>query len=608
MDFDNLLEDSNLQYLSKKLPQLIKNEFSKESFLNISDAPKIIPATFKKNSNLKDGVIINGKYFLSNNLIFVSFEAYDVDTWDKQASRTYYCDSEDEECIEQALLVCIKEDVIPLFCSYYDCLGVCNGSSKVDCLGVCNGDAITDCVGICNGEHKIDCNGECSGNALLDHCGECDYDSSNDCQIDCNGDWGGDAFLNVCNVCVEGNTGLDISHRLDCLGNCNGTAKIDCNGECMGNAYINDCNVCVGGNTGNLVIAGFDCEGNCFGDSLFDQCGIRNGDNSSCSDCKGIPNGNALEDNCGNCDYTTVNDCIQDCHGDWGGSAYLNKCLVCVGGNTGFVSDKGIDCNGVCWGNAKVDSCGACNGNDVCNQEVTIEYKEEKRYEEISKKYFHQNSNSKRFFKHSSKNDFNSNNKDLNTQYLLNIIDDLKYDLYSINISDFKETFVEDKVVLEIPVNYSINKNFLTQFKFIKGDNNEDNFVYRLSNTKFDISLELEKYLSTMKYQLVPVLFFSNSNDKILLMLIDSWTDNYHFSFGLKDNKKILTTSQFKTLFSITPGESALQFNLDKGSFDNVYELSLLIDEYKNFDYMFIKFFNEHNLESEIYHYILNSG
>ena len=119
MDFDNILENIKLQYLSKKLPQLIKNEFSQEGYLKILDAPKVIPATFKNNSNLRNGIIINGKYFLSNDLIIISFDAYDVDTWDKQASRTYYCDFKDDECIEQAFLVCIKEDVIPLFCLYF---------------------------------------------------------------------------------------------------------------------------------------------------------------------------------------------------------------------------------------------------------------------------------------------------------------------------------------------------------------------------------------------------------------------------------------------------------------------------------------------------------
>ena len=84
MNFDNILENQSIQYLSEKLPQLIRDEYSNESFLNILDSPKIL-TSFRYNPDLENGLIINGKYFISNNLIVVSFDAYDVDTWDKQA-------------------------------------------------------------------------------------------------------------------------------------------------------------------------------------------------------------------------------------------------------------------------------------------------------------------------------------------------------------------------------------------------------------------------------------------------------------------------------------------------------------------------------------------
>jgi hypothetical protein len=37
-------------------------------------------------------------------------------------------------------------------------------------------------------------------------------------------------------------------------------------------------------------------------------------------DCLGIPNGDAVEDNCGACDNDSSNDCIEDCTGEWGGA------------------------------------------------------------------------------------------------------------------------------------------------------------------------------------------------------------------------------------------------------------------------------------------------
>ena len=603
MDFYNISKDYSIQHLSNKLPQLIKNNFSQESYLTILDAPKVIPTAFTKNPNLENGIIINGKYLLADNFIIVTFAAYDVDTWDKQASRTYSCDVNDEECVEKAFLACITEDVIPLFCSYYDCLGECNGETKIDCLGQCAGNAINDCMGICNGKSKVDCKDECNGRALEDNCGECDYTIENDCENDCNGIWGGDAFINVCGECVEGNTGLNISHGMDCLGNCAGDSFVDCNGECNGLAFINDCNVCVGGNTGNIITLGFDCGGACFGDSFLDQCGVCNGDNSSCADCKGIPNGNAIADNCGNCDHSESNDCMQDCNGDWGGNAYLNTCFVCVEGNTGLQAKNGMDCDGVCWGNAKVDDCGICNGNNVCDKENIID--NNIIINKDVKTFFHQNSNSKVFFKNSSGRKNNST-KGQSTLNLYNIVDNLKDELYSVNIGDFQEIYESNSVLLKIPITYSINRNFMNNFKYARESNNQDNVIYKFPNSEIDISEDFEKYLSSMKYQLVPVLFFSDMNDNILFMMIDSWKGNYNFTF--KDSENIIIKNKFKTLFSITPGESSLQFNFDKAPINNEYKFSLANDKYKELGYMFVKFFNEHSLESDIYHYIINNN
>ena len=48
----------------------------------------------------------------------------------------------------------------------------------------------------------------------------------------------------------------------------------------------------------------YDCAEECTdtGSAVFDECGVCDGDNSSCADCFGIPNGSGLEDECGVCD------------------------------------------------------------------------------------------------------------------------------------------------------------------------------------------------------------------------------------------------------------------------------------------------------------------
>ncbi len=60
-----------------------------------------------------------------------------------------------------------------------------------------------------------------------------------------------------------------------------------------------------------------------------------------------------------------------DCNGDIDGSAYIDSCGVCAGGNTGITptDDKSqcspVDCNGVLNGTAFIDSCGTCAGGNT---------------------------------------------------------------------------------------------------------------------------------------------------------------------------------------------------------------------------------------------------
>ena len=112
-------------------------------------------------------------------------------------------------------------------------------------------------------------------------------------------------------------------------------------------------------------------------DDLFlsekDKCDVVGGDNSSCADCSGMPNGSALEDECGVCDTDSSNDCILDCFGEWGGLAMVDICGVC---NGSAISEYSCDCEntaetrdclGVCGGIAAIDECGVCNGdNSLC--------------------------------------------------------------------------------------------------------------------------------------------------------------------------------------------------------------------------------------------------
>jgi hypothetical protein len=61
-------------------------------------------------------------------------------------------------------------------------------------------------------------------------------------------------------------------------------------------------------------------------------------------DCEGILFGTAYIDDCGACaggntGHTANTTCEQDCYGDWGGTAAIDQCNVCSGGNTGIAID-----------------------------------------------------------------------------------------------------------------------------------------------------------------------------------------------------------------------------------------------------------------------------
>jgi hypothetical protein len=217
-------------------------------------------------------------------------------------------------------------------------------------------DPVDDCTN-CDGSDAggQDCLGICGGPATEDGCGVCDADLSNDNETctDCNGDVNGTAFIDGCGICVGGTTGED-----ECTEDCAGVEG--------GTAFFDECGACVP--AGDLTCTQ-GCDGNWSNDGsalLSDECGVCGGDNSTCSDCNGDPNGTATPDlNCftsvpgdicvgGN---TSLSPCEEDCAGTWGGTSVIDDCGICNGNN----ADK--DCSGVCGGSAEEDCAGECDGD-----------------------------------------------------------------------------------------------------------------------------------------------------------------------------------------------------------------------------------------------------
>jgi hypothetical protein len=121
-----------------------------------------------------------------------------------------------------------------------------------------------------------------------------------------------------------------------------------------------------------------DCAGVVGGTAYLDNCGTCVGGNTGLEpcvqDCNGDWGGNAYLDNCNTCvgGNTGLDPCVQDCNGDWGGNAYLDNCSTCVGGNTGEVACV-QDCNGDWGGTAYIDNCGDCVGGDTGAEPCTTD-------------------------------------------------------------------------------------------------------------------------------------------------------------------------------------------------------------------------------------------
>ena len=66
------------------------------------------------------------------------------------------------------------------------------------------------------------------------------------------------------------------------------------------------------------------------GGKVTDACGACGGTNSSCSDCAGVPNGNAVYDQCGNC-AEPLDTCKAGCDGIYGSGLMVDICNICGG-------------------------------------------------------------------------------------------------------------------------------------------------------------------------------------------------------------------------------------------------------------------------------------
>ncbi len=237
-----------------------------------------------------------------------------------------------------------------------DCAGDCLGSAADDACGTCNGDC-TESGGGCSDTDNgaVDTYGDgCAGYTQYPSwCGGYDDDDFNSGDMCCA--CGGGDITSGTISCGDGSC--------DCDGN-----VADCNGDCGGSAANDECGVCNGDNSscadccGVPNGAGDSCDGDCgaCGASIPDGACDCDG---NVTDCAGTCGGDAAEDNCGTCDSDSSNDCPQDCAGVFGGDSFTDCSGNCVDGwLMSYLGDGWCDGSDAPWG---IDlSCYDCDNGD----------------------------------------------------------------------------------------------------------------------------------------------------------------------------------------------------------------------------------------------------
>lgn len=300
-----------------------------------------------------------------------------------------------------------------------------------------NGES-TDCAGECGGSASTDCNDVCGGTAYIDECGECVGGNTGNTAgytKDCNDECGGSAQIDECGDCYGGTTGRT-ENQSDLGCGCGEPAPNESTGCCgdqvdlgcgCGQPAAQPCENCdgdsllpdsyVGGSVESITIT--IPEGGSNGDigqHLVDDYGVILPSLTSGSyayaeleaTSNGVeidvhPSGQVLVEHSGDVDSdqtivfgTTADIMIDgekcgsidisitvivtnetaDCNGVPGGSAYIDSCGECVGGDTGLSAGhtqdsdgccpgSPADCNGICGGSDEEDCAGICGGSAV---------------------------------------------------------------------------------------------------------------------------------------------------------------------------------------------------------------------------------------------------
>jgi hypothetical protein len=185
---------------------------------------------------------------------------------------------------------------------------------------------------------------------------------------------GGSATLDDCGICDGEKELVD-----ECFYELDGEYIVNDDHWCTCELQCDICGVCGGDDTvaidlqNNILDGICDCNNDPGGTAYVDACFACVGGNTGEPECEcsgviddcGICGGPGLDSNDCCPDGLGINDEDPDCAGVCGGNAFFDDCNVCSGGESLHTENSDKDCNGDCFGVAYIDNCESCVGGET---------------------------------------------------------------------------------------------------------------------------------------------------------------------------------------------------------------------------------------------------
>jgi len=211
-----------------------------------------------------------------------------------------------------------------------------------------------------------------------------------------------------------------------------------------------------------------------------------------------------------------------------------------------------------------------------------------------------------RYYKDFDKNrqeELVANSKTENTDKLMSYIDKVLSNPYNVNIGDIKIDYYGDYdefYMINVPVSYSIKNNLIEDlFQTLPNETSssrDGTMMIKFYNSDFSFPDYLVDKFSRSKYQVLPVLFFSDENRSLKNIYIDTWDEGYNNKINI-NSIDVESNNSFYPLFAITPGKDNLQINLDLTILDINYSFIVPSYDVKDYSKIAVKFLLKEKLD-----------